>query len=221
MELFKSLESRTKLFSDPFKHFEINEPLTQNAIDEICNADIADPRKQNLNYDGTRALDGGEGAFRAGIKDGGKAKKLRCYVTKENSSQFPNLTKFIEELRSPEVYKKIGSLIGKDLSNSFVRLEVICDREGFWLKPHCDIEEKLMSSIVFVNLHNESENLGTDFYDAKLNKVKTVPYKHNYGYFFTSGPNTWHGMEKKEIKKERRCIQINYVTFETDWKVKS
>ena len=107
------------------------------------------------------------------------------------------------------------------MSNSYVRLEVICDREGFWLKPHCDIEEKLMSSIVFVNLHNESENLGTDFYDAKLNKVKTVPYKHNYGYFFTSGPNTWHGMEKKEIKKERRCIQINYVTFETDWKVKS
>ena len=80
MELFKSLEKRTKLFSDPFKHFEINQPLTQNAIDEICSAEIADPRKQNLNYDGTRALDGGEGAFRAGIKDGGKAKKLRCYV---------------------------------------------------------------------------------------------------------------------------------------------
>ena len=35
-------------------------------------------------------------------------------------------------------------------------------------------------------------------YDEKLNKVKTVPYKNNYGYFFTSGPNTWHGMEKKE-----------------------
>ena len=29
------------------------------------------------------------------------------------------------------------------------------------------------------------------------------------------------GMEwkKKEIKKERRCIQINYVSFQTDWKV--
>ena len=118
MELFKSLETRTKLFSDPFKHFEINEPLTQNAIDEICSADIADPRKQNLNYDGTRALDGGEGAFRAGIIDGGKAKKLRCYVNKENSSQFPNLTKFIEELRSPEVYKKISSLISKCLNGS-------------------------------------------------------------------------------------------------------
>ena len=61
MELFKSLETRTKLFRNPFKHFEINQPLTQSAIDEISNAEIADPKKQNLKYDGTRALDGGEG----------------------------------------------------------------------------------------------------------------------------------------------------------------
>ena len=219
MELFKSLETKTKNFSHPFQHFEINGPLTEEAIKEISNAEIADPRNENLKYDGTRALDGGDGAFRSGIKDGGKAKKLRCYVTKENSNQFPNLTKLIEELRSEKVYKKIGSLIGKDLSNSYVRLEVICDREGFWLKPHCDIKEKLMSSIIFINLHDESENLGTDFYDKNLKLVKTVPYKHNYGYFFTSGPGSWHGMEKKEIKKERRCIQVNYVTFPTDWKV--
>jgi len=26
-------------------------------------------------------------------------------------------------------------------------------------------------------------------------------------------------MEKKEIVKERRCLQVNYVTFKTDWKV--
>ena len=220
MQLFNSLKDKTKLYKVPFKHFELNEPLTDEAIKEICEAEIADPRKENLNYDGTRALDGGDGIFRPGIKSGGKAKKIRCYVTKENSKSFPHLLGFIDELRSPEVYKKIGFLIGRDLSNSFVRLEVICDREGFWLKPHCDIKEKLMSLIVFVNPYGESENLGTDFYDEKLNKVKTVPYKHNYGYFFTSGPNTWHGMEKKEIKKERRCIQINYVTFATDWKVK-
>ena len=35
-------------------------------------------------------------------------------------------------------------MINKDLSNSYVRVEVICDREGFWLKPHCDIKEKLV-----------------------------------------------------------------------------
>ena len=29
------------------------------------------------------------------IKSGGKAKKYRCFVTKENSRNFPELTKFI------------------------------------------------------------------------------------------------------------------------------
>ena len=61
-------------------------------------------------------------------------------------------------------------------------------QRGFLVKPHCDIEEKLMSSIVFVNLHNESENLGTDFYDEKLNKVKTVPI-NIIMLLLTSGPN--------------------------------
>ena len=73
--------------------------------------------------------------------------------------------------------------------------------------------------MLFINNENESENLGTDFYDNDFKKVKTLPYKHNYGYFFSSGPNTWHGMEKKEIVKERRCLQVNYVTFKTDWPV--
>ena len=220
MELFNSLEHRTKSFDDPFQHFEIDQPLSREAIKEIASVEVPDPKKENMNYDGTRALDGGDGAFRSGIKDGGKAKKLRCYITKENTNQFPHLTSFIEELRSKKVYQKIASLIGKDLSNSYVRLETICDREGFWLKPHCDIKEKLMSSIIFINPNNESENLGTDFYNKDLVKVKTVKFQENYGYFFSSGPNSWHGMEKKEIKKERRCIQVNYVTFPTDWKVK-
>ena len=220
MELFNSLEHRTKSFDDPFQHFEIDQPLSREAIKEIASVEVPDPKKENMNYDGTRALDGGDGAFRSGIKDGGKAKKLRCYITKENTNQFPHLTSFIEELRSKKVYQKIASLIGKDLSNSYVRLETICDREGFWLKPHCDIKEKLMSSIIFINPNNESENLGTDFYNKDLVKVKTVKFQDNYGYFFSSGPNSWHGMEKKEIKKERRCIQVNYVTFPTDWKVK-
>jgi len=78
----------------------------------------------------------------------------------------------------------------------------------------------LMSCLLFANPDNyESEELGTDFYDKNLKLVKTVPYKNNYGYVFTSGPDTWHGLEKKEIKRDRRCLQVNYVTFETDWKV--
>ncbi len=219
MSFLNSIENKSKRHETPFVHWEINKPLTEEQISEIVNADIDNPEEHSLNYDGTRAIDGGEGKFREGISDGGKALKFRCFITKENSKEFPNLSNFIKEVQNRNTYEKISSLIGKDLSNSYVRVEVICDRKGFWLKPHCDIKEKLMSCLLFVNKYNESEDLGTDFYDSNLKKIKTMPYRDNYGYVFSSGPNTWHGMEKKEIVKERRCLQVNYVSFQTDWKV--
>ena len=219
MTFLSSILNESKKHNYPFDHWEYNNALSEEAINEIVNADIPDLSEHNLSYDGTRAIDGGAAEFREGIISGGKAKKFRCFITKKNAPEYPNLVKFIKELQSEKVHKTISKMIGKDLSHSFVRVEVICDREGFWLKPHCDIKEKLMSGLIFINKENESESLGTDFYNEKLEKVKTVPYKHNYGYLFTSGPNTWHGMEKKKILKERRCIQVNYVTFKTDWKV--
>ena len=223
MEFLNSLKKRSKHYDFPFSHWELNEPLTKGAINEICNTEIVDLAQMNIDPDGTRAVDGGEGKFREGITSGWKAIKFRCFIKKDNSEDFPHINNLIEELRSKDTHGYIGELIKKDLNNSYVRVEIICDRQGFWLKPHCDIKEKLISCLLFANPFNESENLGTDLYemnDKKLNKVKTVPYRNNYGYFFTSGPNTWHGMEKKEIKRERRCIQINYVTFKTDWPIK-
>jgi len=219
MTFFNSILDNSKEDNFPFKHWELNKPLSDEAIQEIIKADILNVAEYNLTYDGTRAIDGGAPEFREGIPGGGKAIKFRCFITKDNALQFPSLVKFINELQSKKIHQKISQLIEKDLSNSYVRVEVICDRAGFWLKPHCDIKEKLVSCLLFVNQFNESESLGTDFYNEKLERIKTVPYKNNYGYFFSSGPNTWHGMEKKKIVKERRCLQVNYVTFPTDWKV--
>ena len=181
MSFLNSIQNQSKKHKFPFDHWEYHNALSDEAIAEVIKADIPDVSKHNLNYDGTRAIDGGAAEFREGIASGGEAIKFRCFVTKENEKQFPNLVKFINELQSQEVHQTISKMINKDLSNSYVRVEVICDREGFWLKPHCDIKEKLMSGLIFVNTTNESEDLGTDFYNEKLEKVKTVPYKHNYG----------------------------------------
>tara|TARA_B100001029_G_C15054949_1_gene453645 strand:- start:1128 stop:1790 length:663 start_codon:yes stop_codon:yes gene_type:complete len=219
MTFLNSVLNNSRQHNEPFTHWELNEPLSNGAIEEILNADIPNVEEHNLKYDGTRAIDDGAPEFRKGIASGGKAIKFRCFITKENAEKFPNLIKFIKELQSKKTHEKISQLINKDLSNSYVRIEVICDRQGFWLKPHCDIKEKLLSCLLFINKFNESESLGTDFYNSRMEKVKTIPYKDNYGYFFSSGPNTWHGMEKKEIVKERRCLQVNYVSFPTDWKV--
>ena len=156
MNFLNSILNQSKKHEFPFDHWEYNNALTNEAIEEIMTADIPDVSKYDLSYDGTRAIDGGAAEFRKGIASGGKAIKFRCFITKENASEFPHLVKFINELQSKEAYEAISKMINKDLSNSYVRVEVICDREGFWLKPHCDIKEKLMSGLIFINNANES-----------------------------------------------------------------
>ena len=191
----------------PFNHWVFSNCLEEGALDEISYSNI--PSGDRI-YDGTRAADHtGQGV------DG----KLRLFITKNNCQNFPYLTKLIQSLQSIEMVNKISKIIDKDLSKSYVRLEVIGDKKGFWLKPHKDISEKLMTMMVWANPYNEASNLGTDLYDKNFKLVKTIKYFHNSGYFFFSGDDTWHGLELKEIQKERRCIQINYVTFNTDWPV--
>jgi len=191
----------------PFNHWVFSNCLEEGALDEISYSNI--PSGDRM-YDGTRAADHtGQGV------DG----KLRLFITKHNCQNFPYLTKLIQSLQNKEMVNKISKIIDKDLSNSYVRLEVIGDKKGFWLKPHKDISEKLMTMMVWANPYNEASNLGTDLYDKNFKLVKTIKYVHNSGYFFSSGDDTWHGLELKEIQKERRCIQINYVTFNTDWPV--
>ena len=205
--LKESILNRCKTYSEPFSHWELDSPFTDALINELNEVNISDAPRS---FDGTRAADaGGDGV------DG----KLRVFLESDNSKNLPNGMELIEDLRDKDVIESIQDKIKKNLSNSYIRIEYISDRKGFWLKPHLDIKEKLMTMMLFINTYNESEKLGTDFYDTNMKLVKTVPYKHNTGYFFASGDNTWHGLEKKEIKVERRCMQINYVTFPTSWPI--
>ena len=64
MSFLKSVLNNSKKYDDPFTHWELNKPLTDEQIDEIIRADIANPIEHNLKYDGTRAIDGGEGEYR-------------------------------------------------------------------------------------------------------------------------------------------------------------
>ena len=200
---------RATKHNEPEEYFTFGQCLTPQQIDEIKTADIN--RTQVLN-DGTRS----------GYKDGvGKQNdKFREYITKENAGKYPELVKFIKELQTEPIRSMIAKLVGnkENFIGSYVRLEVLNDTQGFWLKPHCDIPEKLISSLIYINDTAEDISLGTDLYNEQLELKHTVPFWHNFGYIFHF--NKWHGMEKgKTIRTERRGIQINYVTFETDWKV--
>ena len=207
MSLVNALKNDLNHFKEPFNHWILENPLSETLIDEVY--DIKFPEGDVI-FDGTRA----------GDKTGNNLlSKLRVFITKKNSSDYPELYKLVKEMQSKECTNLISKMINRNLSNSFVRVEVIADKNGFWLEPHCDIKEKLMSSILFVNRYGENENLGTDFYTPDFKVAKTLPYRNNFGYIFTSEKDSWHGLEKKYIKNERRCLQLNYVTFETEWPV--
>ena len=111
MTFLKSILNQSKKYEFPFDHWEYNNALSDEAIQEIIKADIPDVSKHNLNYDGTRAIDGGAAEFREGIASGGKAIKFRCFITKENASKFD--TTFKSEIARVMIHG-ILHLIGYD-----------------------------------------------------------------------------------------------------------
>ncbi|WP_437228600.1 hypothetical protein SH661x_000986 [Planctomicrobium sp. SH661] len=204
MSFLHALQHNSVCSEDPFLHWQINKPFNEQIIQEVAYTDVPNiPRT----YDGTRAGDMGGGEV-----------KTRCYIDPKNVHLFPGIGGLIDELMSRETIDLVGDMLRRPI-DGYLRVEVISDREGFWLAPHKDIKEKLMSMLLYVNPYNESENLGTDFYDADMKLVKTMPYRNNFGYMFAPSHDTWHGLEKKAIRKERRSMLVNYVTFPTEWKL--
>ena len=132
MTFLNSLLNNSKEHSDPFQHWELNEPLSIEAIKEINTADIANVVEHNLSYDGTRAIDGGGAEFREGIASGGKAIKFRCFITKENANEFPGLVKFINDLQYVN-----GVIQLKNATFNDYNIGITEDR---WQCPMCEFE---------------------------------------------------------------------------------
>ena len=106
MNFLNSILNQSKKYELPFDHWEYKNALTDEQIEEIINTDIPDVSKHNLSYDGTRAIDGGGAEFRKGIASGGKALKFRCFITKDNASQFPNLLKNFSQKKLMKLFLK-------------------------------------------------------------------------------------------------------------------
>jgi len=117
--------------------------VTVSPIKTVNDVDISDAPRS---FDGTRAADaGGDGI------DG----KLRVFLESDNSKNLSNGMGLIDDLRDKDVIESIQEKIKKNLSNSFIRIEYISDRKGFWIKPNLDIKEKRMTMMLFINTYDE------------------------------------------------------------------
>jgi hypothetical protein len=97
-----------------------------------------------------------------------------------------------------------------------LRIEYTLDSGDFWLEPHLDIKEKLLTFLVYLSKDPGSNEWGTTIYNKDLSFHSKAPYKSNLGLMFMAGKDTWHGVPKQNIQGVRKNIIINYVT--SDWK---
>jgi len=208
--MLKSVIEKASEESSPWPWYGLSDVLDEEQVAEI----------RAMQFSERERLHGGKRSDNTSV---------RRFVNEDGPS---GLIRLVEELRSKEVQEAIHKKIYKydgNYSGLYVRMEVLNDKDGFWLEPHCDIGEKLISCLVYVNETDEDENIGTDLYSnsgstySLLEPVRTVPFIHNTGYMFSQfdgNGNKVHGLSKgKKIKVERRGLQINYVTFETPWRV--
>ena len=197
-----NLENYNKI-TNPYLIYEFSNCFNNKTIDEINGIiKIIENNIDTNQYNGKR-----------------ENNDKRYYINKTNVNKHKNLKEVINYLLNKNTIKYLENLGNIKLDNTYLRLEVILDKESFWLEKHVDIPEKKISFLIFINDNNEPIENGTDIYNENLELVYTVPFINNLGYMFFPSHNTWHGLEKGKNIKYRKVILINYVTFETDWKL--
>ena len=63
MSILESVKN-SKHGTNPFKYWEFEKPMTEAMINELYNAQLDDPTAHNIEFDGTRAIDGGDGQIK-------------------------------------------------------------------------------------------------------------------------------------------------------------
>jgi|TARA_R110000782_G_C14817319_1_gene413421 hypothetical protein len=185
--------------SNPFQHYTFTDFFCDKELADIENIKIDD---HSASLDGERASNGN-----------------RFFVNKDNMWSSSALNRIVDFFLRDETINMFESESNLKIRGNYLRIELIEDREKSWLEPHVDINEKIMSFLVYLNTTDESPDIGTALYNNKKEYITTVPFINNTGFYFYPSNNTWHGLESINIKERRRAIMVNYCTFKTEFKV--
>jgi hypothetical protein len=110
------------------------------------------------------------------------------------------LTAIIDEMKSEEFIQKINTL---DPNVKVFEGSVWCDTEGYHIVMHVDNEA--VKSAFQIYLGEETDPcLGTSFGYSDSTPFLTIPYKPNFGYFFTNTNDFLHGLITKVPKNFNR-----------------
>ena len=138
----------------------------------------------------------------------------RIFLNPENCHKYPVLRSVVDVFNDSRIISQLGDSCGRDLTQGKLRIEYTLDSGDFWLEPHLDIKEKLLTFLVYLSKGGDSNQWGTALYNPDLSLYAKVPYKMNLGFMFMAGKDTWHGVPKQQIIGVRKSLIINYVSNE-------
>jgi len=183
----------------PFSHYTFTDFFSDKELVDINNIKIYN---HSAMLDGERATNNN-----------------RFFVNKDNMWSSSILNRIVDFFLRDETIDMFEKESNAKIKGNYLRVELIEDKEKSWLEPHVDINEKIMSFLVYLNNTDESPDIGTSLYNNKKEHITTVPFIDNTGFYFYPSNDTWHGLESINIKERRRAIMVNYCTFKTEFKV--
>ena len=190
----KNVEHRT----DPFDHWVYNEVLPIEIAEDLLKLPIETPKISF--YSGKRETNN----------------STRVFLNKENCSKYNCMQDVVNVFNDPNIILQLSNICGKNLTKGKLRIEYTMDTGSFWLEPHLDIKEKMITFLIYLSKDPSSNEWGTTIYKSDLTFHSKAPYKQNLGLMFMADENTWHGVPEQNIQGIRRNLIINYVT--NDWK---
>lgn len=141
------------------------------------------------------------------VEAGRRVGTERFCITKENRYEFPELYKLYQSLDSGKMKQFFSEHTGIDYTNLFLRVEVVSDYGNFYLEPHHDHLEKRLSALVYTD-HAQL------WPGTMITGHSAVESRDNRCFFFVPGKETYHEYPKTNFTSVRRCLMINYWTYE-------
>ena len=183
---------------EPFKHWLFDGVLSEETIDELLKLPLPVPKIEK--HTGKRE----------------SQNQTRIFLNKECCNKHSVAKNVAKVFNHPSVISKLSNICGRDLTKGKLRIEYTLDTGDFWLEPHLDIKEKLVTFLIYLSKDPGSSEWGTTIYNRDLSFHSKAPYKSNMGLMFMAGEDTWHGVPKQNIQGIRKNLIINFVT--KDWK---
>jgi hypothetical protein len=176
---------RTQKNNRPWQHWICDDFLTQSCLEEVKS--VPDQLPQTV--------------------PGRRRDSHRMFINEGSAVNYPHLYQLWLDMHDGAVRDYFEFHTQQSFEGLYPRVEVISDIGDFYLEPHLDHREKRLTAMVYTD-HARL------WPGTQLTHGHVVQARDNRCFFFVPDDDTWHGYPHTHFDRVRRCLQLNYWTYQ-------